>query len=57
MNTNKEVSGFDDAGVALLNFYNFVKGDKKPDMALKALTQVTLIFEVKLVECVFIFLI
>uniref|UniRef100_A0A914V212 UDP-glucose:glycoprotein glucosyltransferase 1 n=1 Tax=Plectus sambesii TaxID=2011161 RepID=A0A914V212_9BILA len=40
VNTNKEVSGMDDAGVALLNIYNFVKVDKKADVALKALTQI-----------------
>jgi hypothetical protein len=35
-----EVSGKDDAGVALLNFYNFVKGDKTSAEALRALVQV-----------------
>uniref|UniRef100_A0A5S6QWU0 UDP-glucose:glycoprotein glucosyltransferase n=1 Tax=Trichuris muris TaxID=70415 RepID=A0A5S6QWU0_TRIMR len=39
-NADKKVSGFSDAGVALLNAYNFIKGDKSVERALKFVLQV-----------------
>ncbi len=40
VNTNRDVSGTDDVGVALLNLFNFVKVDSKPAKALSVLLEV-----------------
>lgn len=41
VNDDKSLSGFEDASVAMLNYYNFVKIDQNVPKAIHALVKVT----------------